>query len=156
MLFIYLFICGCAVSSLLLGLFSSCCKQGLLSSCSARVYHRRDFSCHGTWDLGHVGSVVAALGLWSTDSTVVAHELSSSVTCGIFLDWGSSPRLLDWQADSFPLSHQGSPNTVAAAAKSLQSCPTLCDPIDSRLPRPWDSPGKNIGVGCHFLLQPQH
>ena len=22
-----------------------------------------------------------------------------------------------------------------------------------RLPRPWDSPGKNAGVGCHFLLQ---
>jgi len=22
-----------------------------------------------------------------------------------------------------------------------------------QLPRPWDSPGKNIGVGCHFLLQ---
>ena len=45
----------------------------------------------------------------------------------------------------------------AAAAKSLQSCPTLCDPIDrrqpTRLPRPWDSPGKNTGVGCHFLLQ---
>ena len=37
---------------------------------------------------------------------------------------------------------------AAAAAKSLQSCPTLCDPIDSR-----DSPGKNTGVGCHFLLQ---
>ena len=34
------------------------------------------------------------------------------------------------------------------AAKSLQSCPTLCDPIDSR-----DSPGKNTGVGCHCLLQ---
>ena len=32
-------------------------------------------------------------------------------------------------------------------AKSLQSCPTLCDPIDS------SSPGKNTGVGCHFLLQ---
>ena len=44
----------------------------------------------------------------------------------------------------------------AAAAKSLQSCPTLCDPIDGsplRLPCPWDSPGKNTGVGCHFLLQ---
>ena len=40
---------------------------------------------------------------------------------------------------------------TAAAAKSLQSCPTLCDPIDSS-PRPWDSPGKNTGVGCHFLL----
>ena len=23
----------------------------------------------------------------------------------------------------------------------------------ARLPRPWDSPGKNAGVGCHFLLQ---
>jgi len=45
---------------------------------------------------------------------------------------------------------------AAAAAASLQSCPTLCDPIDSsptRLPCPWDSPGKNTGVGCHFLLQ---
>ena len=40
---------------------------------------------------------------------------------------------------------------AAAAAKSLQSCPTLCDP--TRLPCPWDSPGKNTGVGCHFLLQ---
>jgi len=46
---------------------------------------------------------------------------------------------------------------AAAAAKSLQSCPTLCDPPGrwqpTRLPRPWDSPGKNTGVGCHFLLQ---
>ena len=23
----------------------------------------------------------------------------------------------------------------------------------TRLPHPWDSPGKNTGVGCHFLLQ---
>ena len=23
----------------------------------------------------------------------------------------------------------------------------------TRLPRPWDSPGKNTGVGCHFPLQ---
>ena len=45
---------------------------------------------------------------------------------------------------------------AAVAAKSLQSYPTLCDPIrrqPTRLPRPWDSPGKNTGVGCHFLLQ---
>ena len=40
-------------------------------------------------------------------------------------------------------------------AKSLRSCLTLCDPIDCRPPgpRPWDSPGMNTGVGCHFLLQ---
>ena len=33
---------------------------------------------------------------------------------------------------------------------------TLCDPHrwqPTRLPHPWDSPGKNTGVGCHFLLQ---
>ena len=23
----------------------------------------------------------------------------------------------------------------------------------TKLPRPWDSPGKNTGVGCHFLLK---
>ena len=34
-----------------------------------------------------------------------------------------------------------------AAAKSLQSCPTLCDPRDG------SPPGKNTRVGCHFLLQ---
>ena len=41
---------------------------------------------------------------------------------------------------------------TTATAKSLQSRPTLCDAIDGS-PRPWDSPGKNTGVGCHFLLQ---
>ena len=35
-----------------------------------------------------------------------------------------------------------------------QSCPTLCDPMEpTRLLCPWNSPGKNSGVGCHFLLQ---
>ena len=47
-------------------------------------------------------------------------------------------------------------NAATAAAKSLQSCLTLCDPIDGSppgSPLPRDSPGKNTGVGCHFLLQ---
>ena len=41
-------------------------------------------------------------------------------------------------------------------AKLLQSCPTLCNPMDSSPPGllcPQDSPGKNTGVDCHFLLQ---
>ena len=44
---------------------------------------------------------------------------------------------------------------AAAAAESLQSCPTLRPHRQqpTRLPRPWDSPGKNTGVGCHFLFQ---
>ena len=35
-------------------------------------------------------------------------------------------------------------------------CPTLCNPTDRSLPGSsvhGDSPGKNTGVGCHFLLQ---
>ena len=44
---------------------------------------------------------------------------------------------------------------AATAAKSFQSCPTLRPHRwqPTRLPRPLDSPGKNTGVGCHFLLQ---
>ena len=45
---------------------------------------------------------------------------------------------------------------ATAAAKLLQSCPTLRDPTDGSPPGspvPGNSPGKNTGVGCHFLLQ---
>ena len=31
-----------------------------------------------------------------------------------------------------------------------QSCPTLCDDVQYS---PWNSPGKNTGMGCHALLQ---
>ena len=39
--------------------------------------------------------------------------------------------------------------------KSLQLCSVLYNPMDCspRLLCPWDSPGKNTGVGCHVLLQ---
>ena len=38
---------------------------------------------------------------------------------------------------------------------SAQSCPILCNPVGCRPPGscPWDFPGKNTEVGCHFLLQ---
>ena len=44
---------------------------------------------------------------------------------------------------------------MVTAAKSLQSCPTLGPHRrqPTMLPHPWDSTGKNTGVGCHFLLQ---
>ena len=45
---------------------------------------------------------------------------------------------------------------VEVFAKSLQSCPTPCDPMDCSLPGSsvhGDSPGKNTEVGCHALLQ---
>ena len=54
------------------------------------------------------------------------------------------------------MKHLSSPQASAAAAKSLQLCPDSVRPHrwqPTRLPRPWDSPGKNTGVSCHFLLQ---
>ena len=71
-----------------------------------------------------------------------------------------------WSGLSFPfpgnLSDSGikpgspAPSAAAAApAKSLKLCPTLQlhRRQRTRLPCPWDAPGKNTGVGCHFLLQ---
>ena len=66
-----------------------------------------NFSSCGTW----------ALQLWlpgsgATGSVVAAHRLSFSEACGIFPDQGSNPGLLPRQADSLPLSHQGSPENL--------------------------------------------
>ena len=47
-------------------------------------------------------------------------------------------------------------NLNAVCVKSLQSCQTLCDPMDCNPPGSsvhGDSPGKSTGVGCHALLQ---
>ena len=45
---------------------------------------------------------------------------------------------------------------LACESEVAQSCPTLCDPMDcnsASLLCPWDFPGKNTGVGSHFLIQ---
>ena len=72
--------------------------------------------------------------------------------------WGRQPKKK--KAMKFPtvwsetFSQSGTHLVVAAAAKSRQLCPTLCDPRQqpTRLHHPQDSPGKNTGVDCHFLL----
>ena len=69
---------------------------------------------------------------------------------GIFPTQVSNPPLLcllHWQAGSLSL--------ACMDTKSLQSRQTL-QPYglqSTRLLCPWDSPGKNTGVGCHALLQ---
>ena len=61
-----------------------------------------------------------------------------SLLPGIFPTQGSYPRLLHWQTDSSTAEPPGKPFSykyaTAAAAKSLQSCPTLCDPRDGSPP----------------------
>ena len=51
-LFLKLFIFGRSGSSLLCGLFSSCGKQGLLSSCGVWASHCSGFSCCAAWAHG--------------------------------------------------------------------------------------------------------
>ena len=62
--------------------------------------------------LQYTGSVVAASGLWSASTKVAARSFSCYAACGIFPDQGLNPRLLHWQVNSLPLSHQGSPKDV--------------------------------------------
>ena len=57
-------------------------------------------------------SLVAEHRLQTHSSVVVAHGPSRSAACGIFLDQGSNPCPLHWQADSQPLRHQGSPEIL--------------------------------------------
>ena len=65
------------------------------------------FSC-GAWALG----TQASPRLQSTGLIVVVRRVSCSVACGNYPDPGSKPCLLNWQVDSSPLSHQGSPSLI--------------------------------------------
>ena len=56
-----------------------------------------------------VASFVAEQGPRNSLSVAVAHGLSYSVTCGIFLGQGLNPCLRHCQADSLPVNLQGSP-----------------------------------------------
>ena len=73
-----------------LAVLGSCCRVGfpVVAASRATLYLWR-----------------VALGTWF--SVAVAHGLSCSGICGIFLGQSSNLCLLHWQADSSPLSHQG-------------------------------------------------
>ena len=54
------------------------------------------------------------------------------------------------------ISWVSSPSVLPECLHVCSVVPTLCDPMHwrpTRLLCPWDFPGKNTGVGCHFLLQ---
>ena len=90
--------------------FSSCSDWGPLSCCSVLVSHPGGFSCRRPGALGCAASIVVADGLCCPSA------------CGIFLE-GSNPHPLHWQADSLPLSHQGSleiQNFLERTQKSLE------------------------------------
>ena len=93
-LFIYFWLCWVFVS--MRGLSLVAASRGHSSSQCAGLSPSRPLPLRST-------------GSRRTGSVVVAHGLSCSAACGIFLDQGSNPCPLHWQADSQPLRHQGSP-----------------------------------------------
>ena len=78
-------------------------------SCSVWASHCGGFSVEACQLQSTWASVAAALRLLSTGSIVVMNALSCPVVCGTFPDQGSNLCLLQWQAYSLPLSHQGGP-----------------------------------------------
>ena len=97
---------NCSLAFIFFGCAGSSLLHGLLSGCSKWV-PRHSWSAH-TSPCGCSGCCQARA--LSTGPTAVAHRLSCSAARGIFLA------------------------AAAAAAKSLQSCPALCDPIDGSPP----------------------
>ena len=88
--------------------FSSCCQWGLLfvAECRFLIVVASalvdSVGSRARWprQLQYVGSVVAACGLWSAGSVVMAHRLSCSTACGIFPDQRSNQCPLHRQMDS--------------------------------------------------------
>ena len=110
--YFHLFIFGCTGSLLLSRLFSRWVEQGLLSSCGARASHCRGLSCCRARV-----SVVAAWRLGSCGAQALEHRLNSYGAQTLLLSgmWdlpasGVEPLSPALQADSLPLSHQGSPS----------------------------------------------
>ena len=85
-----------------------------------------------------VASSVAEHRLLNTGLICAVHRLSCSEACGIFPDQGLNPRLLHWQVDSLPLSHQGSLRTTDLnhqqkfhfGQNEINPSPMDCFPID--------------------------
>ena len=85
----------------------------------------RRLSGPGVW-ASHCGASLVEHRLQSAGSVGVVHGFSSSLACGIFLDQESNPCPLPWQANSYPMCHQGGPwhlyyHTTQRVASSTQA-----------------------------------
>ena len=75
-------------------------------------------------------------------------SLPGSSAHGIF-----QARVLEWGAIAFSIKEPCCCCCCCCVASVVSDSVRPHRRQPTRLPRPWDSPGKNAGVGCHFLLQ---
>ena len=77
---------------------------------------------------------------------------SHSLLQRIFLTQGLNPGLLHCRQIVYCLSHQGSPVSILTCSVA-KSCFVTPWTVACQVPLSMDFPGKNVGMGCHFLLQ---
>ena len=83
-------------------------------------------------------------------------KLTSSFTCCQRMASGFLAlisHLASHRSPQYPVSY------LVAESISVRACSVVSDSVrphrwqPTKLPHPWDSPGKNTGVGCHFTFQ---
>ena len=93
---------------------------------------------------------------YADDTTLMAESEEELKSLLMKVIVSSSPKLSPLRISLDPLGLD--PSTVLCCCCCLGAS-VVSDSVrphrwqPTRLPRPWDSPGKNTGVGCHFLLQ---
>ena len=94
-----------------------------------------------------VAAAAAAAAAKSPQSCLTLYDPIDGSTPGSSVPGILQAKILEWVAISL--------SKACMHAKAIQSCPTLCGPMEqpTRLLCPRDSLDKNTGVGCHFLLQ---
>ena len=83
---------------------------------------------------------------WCTSTFVVVHSLSCPTSTLKYIKYFAKKKN--------KIKYFANCKTIYIHTRSLQSYSTICSPMDCSPPDcPWDSPGKNTGVDCHFLLK---
>ena len=96
---------------------------------------------------GGDGIPVELFQILKDDAVKVLHSICQKI-------WKTQQWPQDWKRSVFiPIPKKGNAKECSRESEVAQSCPTLCDPLDTRLLRPWDFLGKSTGVGCHFQKQ---
>ena len=91
-------------------------------------------------------SILTTISLPQTSIFLTSEPCSSHLSCSLIFSRKTSFFL--WSSELTPKCCYC---CIDASVMSDSVRPHRRQP--TRLPRPWDSPGKNTGVGCHFLLQ---